>query len=316
MRRLLVLAAPVAFAFGCPEAEPPPPEGPQDQRVEIPPAPDFGIQVIGPEITIPSGSDHMFCWVPDVTVSEDHLVKSFDAFQGPSGHHLIAMKSVVPRQPGDVFDCTEITQMTTIEPLIVSNSANKEGTGNLLTDEFAVRLPANEQIIMQSHYVNVTTHDILIRDVANITYLPDSEHRIEANYLTLNDGSFSIPATNEHYTHSNECVMDQDYNIAALMGHMHEWGKSIKIEKVDGEGAITKLYEIPEWTAQFRDLAPVTHYETTDPLTLHAGDTLRVTCDWMNDTDEALDFPAEMCVAIMTYYPALPEGFLICGDAT
>ena len=38
------------------------------------------------------------------------------------------------------------------------------------------------------------------------------------------------------------------------------------------------------------------YFPPDDPLAFEAGDTLRITCDWDNDTDETITFPREMCV--------------------
>lgn len=317
MRRL-VIAAPLALSFVVVIAcEPPPPDGDAvlDFRVEIPEPPADGMQVIGPEITIPAGEDQMWCWVPDVPPRDaDILIRSFETFQGQSGHHLVAMRSIIPREPGSIFDCTTLDNMSTVRPLFTPDTANSEGTFDLLADDFAIRLPADAQLVMQSHYVNVQLQPIKVRDVGHLMFLPEDEERIEANYFTLHDGSFSIPPNNEPYSHSTDCVLDQPIQFASVIGHMHEWGKHITVEKITAEGTET-IYEVEGWHPGLRDAPPVTHYPLADALQLEAGDTLRLTCEWLNDTNEALGFPNEMCNAMMVYYPARPEGFIICGDA-
>jgi hypothetical protein len=312
MRRLL-LVAPLALApLACVE-NPTPDVEPEDQRAELPPAPlpEEGFQVVGPDIVIPAGEDKMFCWVPDISFTEDRLVKKFETYQGPLGHHLFGMKSAIPRQPGEMFDCSTVDQMSTLEPMISPTTANKEGAGELLSDDFAVRIPAGAQIIMQSHYVNITDHDIVIRDGGNFLYLGADEERIEASYIVLNDSNLDIPPTNEHFTHTTECTIPHDLQIASVMGHMHEWGKAITIEHENADG-VTEVYSVDQWTAAYRDAAPITRYPLDEPLTFAAGDTLRVTCDWVNDTGDSLRFPDEMCVSLMVYYPALPDGFIVC----
>jgi hypothetical protein len=286
-----------------------------DQRVAIPEPPANGLQVVGPDIEIPPGEDQMWCWVPEMPARDaDVLVDRFETFQGGAGHHLLAMRSIIPRQPGEIFDCTSLDNMSTVRPLFTPNTSNSEGTFNLLTSDFAVRLPKDAQIVMQSHYVNVNLEPIVVRDVGHLLFLPDDEERIEANYFALHDGAFSVPPTNERYTHSTDCVLEEPMQFASIIGHMHEWGKRIVIEKIDGEGAIETIYEVAEWHAGLRDAPPVTHYPLDNALSLEAGDTLRLTCEWENDTDEALGFPNEMCDSMLVYYPARPEGFIICGE--
>ena len=312
MRRLLV-AAPLFLAVGCPNGAPPD-HGPVDERVAIPPAPEAGkgVQILLPERVVPTGADQMWCVVSDFAPDQDVLIKSFEAYQGPLGHHLFGMKSAIPRTAGEEFDCTTVDQMTTLEPLISPNTTDKEGNGTLLTDEFTVRIPANTQVIIQSHYVNVSTSDILVRDVVNFVFLPPDEERIEANYLVLNDDALHIPATNEHYVHSSECTMQHDFNFVAMHGHMHEWGKRTFIEHILPDNTTETIYDEPNWNASFRDAPPIERWPTAEPMVFHTGDKMRVTCDWVNDTANDISFPDEMCVSLMVYYPALPEGFVIC----
>ena len=313
IRSSLIIAVPF-LALGCVEG--PDVDAAIDQRVEIPAAPAEaeGFQLIGPEITIPSGADQMWCWVPDLGVAEvDHLIKNFVTYQGASGHHLLAMKSVIPRQVGDVFDCTTADGMSSVEPLITPSTQNSEGTVNLLSDDFAVRLAAGTQIVMQSHYVNVETKPILVRDVGNFLFLPADEERIEANFMVINDLNLNIPPTDESYVHSTACAIERPMQFAALTGHMHEWGQRVFVEKITADGT-TIIYDQPDWSPKFRDAPPVTRMPLDAPITVDVGDTLRITCEWINDTDEALTFPHEMCDAVFVYYPALPEGFLLCGD--
>lgn len=313
MRLLVPVALSVSAAvLGC---DPPPAaDDVIDQRVEIPDAPADGMQVIGPELTIESGEDKMLCWVPDIAALDaDELVARFETFQGQSGHHLLAMKSIIPREPGEIFDCGSLENMSTVRPLFTPNTANSEGTFNLLTDDFAVRLPAHTQLVMQSHYVNTNLKPILVRDVGNLVFLPENEERIEANYFAIHDGDFSVPPTNASYKHSVDCVIDQPVQFASIIGHMHEWGQRVTVEKIEASGN-TMIYEVADWGPQFRDAPPVTHYPLDNALSMNTGDTMRLTCEWVNDTGETLGFPNEMCDSMLVYYPARPEGFVICGD--
>lgn len=311
VRRIVACtAAACGAACGAPSAGP----QPTDLRLAIGPAPaaGLGIQVVSPDMVIAKGGDKMTCWVPDVTFTQDRLIKAFDTFQSENGHHLFGMASVIPRQPGEVFDCTNVEDMSTVQPLVNPTSGNKEGTLNLLPPEFAVRIKAGTQLVVQSHYVNVTDNDILVRDVGNLIFLPSDEQRIEANFLVLNDDSFTIPTGNAPYRHTTECTLTQRLQFAALNGHMHEWGRSTSIERVAADGTTTTLYDEPHWTAALRDAPPIVRFAVDDPLVFEAGDTLRLSCEWQNDTDAPLRFPSEMCVSLMVYFPALPEGFIVC----
>jgi hypothetical protein len=300
---------------GCVAGPSEPTGAPTDMRFDLPEAPaaDEGFQVVSPDIVVPRGADMMWCWVPDVLLTEDKLVDSFTQYQAQYGHHMVALKSIVPRKPGEQFDCTDIDDMATLQPLLTPTAGNsQEGANALLPPEFAVRLPADSVVVIQSHHVNISDNDILVRDVANIRYLAEGVEKIEANYFVINDNVVNIPPTGVPHSQTTNCTVQQRFQFAAMNGHMHEWGKHITIEHVDGAGVAT-LYEVPAWHAGLRDSPPIERYPLDAPLVVEAGDTLRVTCEWLNNTDEPLTFPEEMCVALWVYYPALPEGFVVCN---
>src|SRR5581483_6120451 len=95
MIRFALFAASVVVVSGCPSGPPTQNNGPVDARAKLPapPAAEDGFRVVGPDITIPAGGDQMWCWVTDVVISDDHLVKDLETYQGPNAHHLLALKS-------------------------------------------------------------------------------------------------------------------------------------------------------------------------------------------------------------------------------
>jgi hypothetical protein len=38
-------------------------------------------------------------------------------------------------------------------------------------------------------------------------------------------------------------------------------------------------------------------WSANDPFVLHAGDTIRTSCSWMNPTTGTINFPREMCIS-------------------
>src|ERR1043165_5175044 len=106
--RQLMFFAPFVFVIGCPNAEPPSQREPVDVRPKVPapPAAAEGVQFVMPDTVYKSGEDKQVCWVPDWTPDQDYLIPNFVGMQGKHGHHLISFRSVTPRTPGEVFDCT------------------------------------------------------------------------------------------------------------------------------------------------------------------------------------------------------------------
>jgi hypothetical protein len=263
----------------------------------------------GPAVEIEPGEDKMICVYgtytgPDVGLHDVHT------HQGRYGHHLQLMGTTTPTldaPDGTIVDCTGDTpefQMASLEPIGLTNGGEVDGepigVSMPLPDGYAVELESGQRYILQAHYVNASSERLRIGDKAVLTVVPTEEVQTWVAPLVLNRDDFRIPAGGE-LTTSFDCTTEADWSAMYLLGHMHEWGTSFRLDRVEGDTVIP-TYEVPEWDPVFRD-APMVMDGTTSPLALPAGTTLRTTCSWSNDTAEDLVFPHEMCVAVMFVYP-------------
>lgn len=314
MRRiaLCVLTLPIACAAPD-EAD----DSPVDGRVEVPdpPAEGEGLQFVMPETLVPAGEERMFCWIPEFDVAQDYLLTHFQGWQhSPGGHHVVALRSGIPQEPGTVYDCTMIEQMTAVRPLI-----NPDPATDLrgLPDGYAIRMREGTQIVFQSHYINYTDQDILVADVARMDLAPAGTTPVEASYFILNHGGLSLPAgPSEEELTCGYPASGEDVSILSVFGHMHGYGTSLSVE-FDGGGDWETIYDIPEWEVSFRDTPPVTQWAPggADVLAMGPGDQMRLTCAWDNTSADELHFPSEMCASVATYYPAtLADPVITCDE--
>ncbi len=268
--------------------------------------PALGFQFEGPEFTLQPGEERMLCWVPDSVRSGDMKIARFEGIQSEVGHHVVAMGSARPREPGSSFDCTNIAQMAELEPLVLPSP---DGVSNFLPEGFFVRLKESSSIVLQSHYVNYTTDPIVVRDFARFYFADEAAELTEASYLIVNSASFRLdPGVGQVTVDCN--IEGDDINVLATLGHMHELGRAFSFDRVSPSAET--IYSVDTWTTDMRDTPPLTIYEPTAPLTLKGGDALRVTCDYDNTTDGPVGFPQEMCTSVSAYYPARPEGLILC----
>jgi hypothetical protein len=318
MRHIALAAVALSVLAGC-GAPPPKTDNVIDETSKLLPPPKNGIQLVMPkEEIIKAGGDQMWCWVPEVpagTTDSDHLVTIASGAQGGGGHHLFVFMAAIPRKTGDVFDCTQVEEMVTLRPLIAPLSPTSPTFGKVLPEGYAIRMPAGAQLVVQSHYVNIKTEAIKIRDVVNLEFADDATTVKEAAYWTETSTGFSIP-TGEHKVTDN-CTMHGDLTVLSVLGHMHEWGKkfTFNVTPAGGTAPTTPTYAVDDWTAQYRDSPPLTLYPDNQPLVLHDGDVLTMTCEWNNDTGGDLTFPHEMCTTFGAYSPVRPEGFFSCDPA-
>ena len=257
--------------------------------------PAGGEQWFGPEVIIEPGQEVQYCTFGTYT-GPDIGITSFESWQGTTGHHLILLgsaASTLDYPDGATVDCTQTnTMMTSFEPLINAEPIDAGRSRIVLPEGMAVKLNEGQRYVFQSHYVNTTEDRILQRDIMNVGLMPEAEVETWAAAFALTQVNLSLPAA-QASTLTFDCAFDEDYEVMYLTGHMHEHGTRFQFE-YGVDDALELEYEIPEWDPVYRDAPPLNHYER-DELWFRSDGTLRTTCEWFNDTDEALEFPAEMC---------------------
>ena len=271
------------------------------------PSPDADVWW-GPEIEVAAGEDRVFCYFGTYT-GPDVGVKTLTTFQNDFGHHLVLMgttASELDYPDGTVIDCTETgsLDMTTIEPMVLPTGAFVGGEAllgqTLLPEGMAVKMDEGQRWVLQAHYINTGPDPIRAQDVAVLEYLDPAVVETWAAPMAMSHGSFSIPP-GESGTVTMDCAFEQEWSVLYMLGHMHEWGTSIKLEQITP--AETKVVlEVAEWSAEFRDAPPITRYADGE-YDIPVDATFRTTCTWFNDTDEPLEFPHEMCVSVGMVYP-------------
>ena len=203
-----------------------------------------------------------------------------------------------------MVDCTrnDSLDMTEMEPFVLPSDINELGEARLdLPEGMANKLKGGERLLVQSHYINYADEAILVNDRIELWTRPADEVETFAAPIVHTDTDFVLPEGVSTVT--VDCSFEQDHGFLYLLGHMHEWGLSFRIDYNKADGSTERLYEIAEWDPQFRDLPPIERYEIDD-LRVQAGESFTTTCVFDNDTGEEIGFPTEMCVSTGIVYPA------------
>lgn len=275
-----------------------------DLRVDFPAPPEGGIQFLTEDFVIPANSERMFCQY--LTYDGPTVgMHAQQAYQSEYGHHVtLNGTSISPldKPDGTVEDCTgnSTDTMADVEPLLIGGDV----TGLTLPTGFAAYLESGQRIVLQSHYVNTSDDDILVKDAINLDVLaPDAVETWAAPFAFALDHN-PIPVGAVDYELSFDCTWNTSGNLLFLGGHMHEWGSSFAVDDTLATGGEpARVYEVATWDAALRD-APTYNDYAMGEFAVAAGDTFKTTCAWTNDTDHELDFPEEMCAAFGMYYPA------------
>jgi hypothetical protein len=236
-------------------------------------------------------------------------------YQSPGGHHVVVLGTKAPADlypDGEVLDCTttDSLPMLSSEPLFLGDGSfdpEKVETVTALPAGMASEITAGQRLILQSHYINATADPILVRDALSLELVDPATVETWAAPLIQFDAGFALPPGRSSV--EVDCTIDRDVDLLFLGGHMHEWGAAFSTELTRASGEATTLYDVPVWDPLYRDLPPLERYAEGE-LHLAAGDRLRTTCTWDNDTDHVMTFPEEMCVMFATAYPL--EAPLIC----
>jgi hypothetical protein len=257
-----------------------------DVRVPIPAADPAFLDIVTPEVVIPSGVEQMWCYSYTYT-GEEIAMSGIDPRQGNYGHHAVLLTAKEPAADGSLIDCTDRTLMWNYEPFAVPTDL-PEGHG--------IRLPTGQQLVVQFHYVNASPSPIRVRDVIRVAKLPVAEVTTWAAMFATADIAFNIPA-GQQLEYTFDCTVEQPLSLLFVAGHMHERGTSFSLQIQPPGGSFERLYLVDPWRPEYRDIPPPQSY-FTDPYELAAGTVIRTTCAWDNDTGEAITFPKEMCVAV------------------
>lgn len=282
MRRLVPAAVVLALSLAC--GRPATMADVRDVRVPVPTKDDALIDFIGPEATLEPGQDKMLCG----TLSYDGDSIAFskvESLQGKYGHHvvLLAQKADDPTPAGQMYDCSK---MTNFEPFAIPLDAVPAGYGT--------SLPKGKKLIIQFHYLNAGDKPLLVRDVIRLKKMALTDVQKWTSVYATNQVGFEIPPHAVGHKVTFDCALPQDVELIAFGGHMHEWGAKFKAELGPAGGAMTELYAVNQWKADYRDSPPISLFQTA-PKNLTQGTVLRTTCEWNNDTDRKLVFPEEMC---------------------
>lgn len=289
---------------GCGAAEVPKAVEPLDLRNALPAASARYFDVLGGEQVIAAGSEKMFC-TDVVYEGEDVAYDALEATQGKFGHHAVLLVPVKPRAPGTVTDCTDASTMKDFSLFAIGQADVPKGHGGFL--------PKGKQLVIQSHYVNTGKVPIRVRDVLRIRTMPIAEVTTWMGVFVNTTDQIDIPPHAMGFSTTFDCPVTKDLALLVLGGHMHEWGARMEVSYVAPDGALTPVYKIDQWKAEYRDTPPVDLY-TSKPRELKGGGQLRITCAWNNTSDQTLKFPSEMCV--LFGYAAGTKEPIVCGGAT
>ncbi|GDX82434.1 hypothetical protein LBMAG42_42450 [Deltaproteobacteria bacterium] len=280
----------LAILGGCATA----PDAPIDVRVSNLPDGDH-IVLRTPEVEIPASSETMWCSY-GTWDGGDVGIAAYQRVQSAWGHHL-RLLFVDDGAPADdtVIDCTgaDVLPLDEARPVFFPSTDTDEQIVNALPAGMATPMGEGQRYVLENHVVNTSEAALLVSDVVLLSVVEPATVSTWASPWIAALETLSLPPA-QSSSASLDCAIDEPIALLFVRGHQHEWGAGVTLDRVDGAGLVAPLYDSGPWQASYREAAPTTTFWDAPEL-ISAGSTLRTNCQWFNDTDDTLQYPAEMC---------------------
>ncbi len=257
-----------------------------------PPAPANGIQFhLGPFEVAPQIDREFFYYEP-LNFQEDVFVNRFEVVMRPGSHHFLwyLFEDEIPNLPEpytfrDLRNEQGQTQFTNL--LATQYHIFFAGTQTPRTDYrfppgIALRLPAGKGLDLNSHYVNRNLTPRTGEVYANLYFAEPAEIDHVADVMFLSNFDITLPPK-EVTTLSKTFSFDERNHIFHLWSHAHETMTEFRVEVVGGPRDGELVYISYDW-----EHPPLLRIDP--PLTLEAGQGLKLTTTYDNFTDRTLRF--------------------------
>ena len=266
------------------------------------PNPETTLRLYTPPLTIPPGSEVLYCSFLDAP-EETLRIKAARGTQMTGGHHAAVFVGLMAPPSDEPVLCSEI-EMGALRFVAGAGGAGAQDT--VLPTGSALTIQTGQRIVIQSHYINMTTEPRVVMDAVDLTLTTVEESPTGVDAFAVVDSDLAIPVGAEDYQRTKTCTVEEPMDILLMLGHTHDFGVLFTLEIVR-DGVPEPMYHATHGPT-LRDNPEILTFD--EPVHLDAGDQVRMTCAWTNTSDHVLGWPEEMCVGLMYYSPG--RGYLIC----
>lgn len=257
----------------------------------VAPQSELDIPVFTDIVHVNPGEDVTFCTFTDVILEEATIFGQSFGAQSPMGHHAILQYATTPQEP-HTGSCGGMDS-----PILLGGTGGKAvADEQYLPENYGIEVPAGAQLVINHHWINTSPDPVDGQSMMLARGLPRGGDTVMAGNMIMIGFGWEIPALAE-YEYTSECTFGGDVPYVLALGHMHEWGSHVRIEIDRADGTLESLID-RDWSPEMATDAGggSNIYTLDDPFMIRTGDTVRLTCQWSNDTMEPIGFPREMCI--------------------
>jgi hypothetical protein len=264
-------------------------------------------RLYSPPIAVPAKTEITVCSYLDATAEADLLIKAARGQQMLGGHHIavfVAMSKVADRKPRLCSNA----DMANLR--FIAGAGGQGGQDTAMPAGVALKATKGLQFVIQSHYLNTSDKERIVMDGVDLELTTAQDSPTVADPFALIHSDFKVPQGNDTFTVEKTCTLDRDMAIYLMLGHTHENGVLFTLEHLPGAVAANAELMYSATDGKLLRNSPEIKQWSDKPLQWKKGDQLRMRCTWQQAHDNALEWPEEMCVALMYYAPGV--GFLTC----
>jgi hypothetical protein len=286
-------------------------------------APEYGFQVVTPEIEVLPGEEITTCYYFRVPTTEDMVIKRWHSVMTEGSHHLIFMTTELDvKPPGHVSakDCGFATSNPANLPPWMYTAQTPEEELTLPSDD-GTGLPIGQEIragtpgYFQMHYVNPSDAPLKVRVALNAeAYPPGTAYTKTATFITYN-ADISIPPNAVNDVERQTCDTPGDVNFWLLSTHAHK--QAVKTVIKNGMPDSTNIaFESTDWAH------PGIKQWMGSPFYTFPSGKMTFECTYVNLGDNAgrtitagdSAVTDEMCMAGGYYFPAVSRMLCYCDS--
>jgi hypothetical protein len=252
------------------------------------------IDFVSDTYVLQPGEEKYFCYATNLPADRDIALVKLTPTYGPGTHHILVSQTLAPEPT--FSECPVLSKMTWA-PIY----AGGKGSSPLeLPDNTGfIPLTRGQQVVMQLHLQNATDAPISANTAMRIDFADAAPGLIHAGFIGFDNRTLNIPAHSDAAMNEMSCIIDQEVNVFAALGHMHKHGLHLDVSRGPVAGA--EMLHAEDWNFDAQPITPVS-------FQLKPNDDLFLRCSYRNDGDTALVYGEssenEMCVLVLYYAPA------------
>lgn len=220
------------------------------------PAPGTGYQLHVPAFPIPAQFEREWFMRLPVGNTEEVFMSGYEVRQREGSHHVIAYQyqdesaSNLPKI-GELRDQNRADGRLNFYSNMEEMNLLAEAASPYQKVEFpkgyAMPIPANATLDLNSHYFNKTDKTIFGEVTMNIYTKPRSEVQYILKQGDVDNVDVLILPPNKTTAIEYTELFEEDRNLKIIFSHMHKRGKKFEVFKVGGTDNGQKIYEADNW---------------------------------------------------------------------